>query len=226
MRIGFVTLFPSVLQPFLSSSILGRAIQSGLVRVDVANPRDFTYDRNSKVDDRPFGGAPGMLMKAEPVTLALESLGQQDAVIITDPAAPLFTQSDAVAFSKKQSLTFLCGHYEGIDNRVRENVTTHAFSIGDYILTNGELPALCMADAVIRHIPGVLGNADSLIADSFSARKLSAPNYTHPADWRGHLVPEVLRSGDHQAIAAWIANQENELTRRFRPELMGETDVP
>ena len=220
VRIGFVSLFPEMIRPFIGSSIMGRAAARQLVAFQIANPRDFTYDRNNKVDDRPFGGAAGMLMKPEPVALALEHLGGAEVVIVTDPAAPLFDQSIANELSGSTSIAFLCGHYEGIDHRIRQHVATHAFSVGDYVLTNGELPALTMADAIIRQIPGVLGNSGSLEADSFSDGLLSAPNYTHPVNWRGHVVPDVLRSGDHAAIAKWRRQQSAEFTTEFRPDLL------
>jgi tRNA (guanine37-N1)-methyltransferase len=166
-----------------------------------------------------------MLIKAEPIALSLEWLGydvadESQAVIITDPAAPLFKQSDARELATKSRIAFLCGHYEGIDHRIRETKCTHSFSIGDYVLTNGELAACVMADAIVRLLPGVLGNEGSLDADSFSNSGLSAPNYTKPENWRGHPVPPVLMSGNHAQIAKWRAEMAREFTEKYRPDLL------
>jgi tRNA (guanine37-N1)-methyltransferase len=220
---SFVSLFPEVLRPFLEHSVLGRAVGAGLVRYRFANPRDFAYDRHAKVDDSPFGGQPGMLLRPEPVALALESLmdsGEQTAVVMTDPAAPPFTQASAQELSGYDDAIFLCGHYEGIDDRVRQRFATHSFSIGDYVLTNGEMPALVMTDAVVRLLPGVLGSQDSLEADSHSDGLLSAPNFTRPETWRGMPVPEVLKSGDHRAISKWRRAGSLKTTLRYRPDLL------
>ncbi|MEZ0327177.1 MAG: tRNA (guanosine(37)-N1)-methyltransferase TrmD [Fimbriimonas sp.] len=235
MRIDFVTLFPEMVLAGVRHSILGRAEERGLVRFGTANPRDYTYDRHGKVDDTPFGGEPGMLIKAEPVALAVEGLrrtgGSEDgrdggvAVVLTDPAAPLFTQADARGLSSFDHLIFLCGHYEGFDHRVKTQIATHAFSIGDYVLTNGELPALVMADAIVRLIPEVLGSAESLAADSYSDGLLSAPNYTRPEVWRGEEVPEVLRSGNHQAIQQWRRSQALKATQEMRPDLFAKAKL-
>jgi len=218
---AFVSLFPDSLSAHFGASILGRAITEGRAKVRFADPRDFCYDRHRKVDDAPYGGEPGMLLKAEPVALAIESLELPagTAVIAPDPAAPLFRQSDAIALASSPAIALVCGHYEGIDERVLAKFCTHRFSIGDFILTGGELPALVMADAIARYIPGVLGNEGSLEADSFSSGLLSAPNYTKPAEWRGVAVPDVLRSGDHAAIARWRRRQALLATRTHRPEL-------
>lgn len=222
VRIDFVSLFPQMLSGSLSHSILGRAQANGLVRFGFADPRDFTYDRHQKVDDTPFGGEPGMLIKAEPTAQALASLepDEQTAVILTDPAGTPFNQSEAGALSKKAHLVFLCGHYEGFDHRVKTQLATHAYSIGDYVLTNGEIAALVMADAIVRLLPGVLGNEGSLAADSHADGLLSAPNYTRPEEWRGESVPEVLRSGNHRLIARWRREQALRLTRDLRPDLL------
>ncbi|MGV3618291.1 MAG: tRNA (guanosine(37)-N1)-methyltransferase TrmD [Fimbriimonas sp.] len=222
MRVDFVSLFPEMLAGLLGHSILGRAAATGRVAFRTANPRDYAYDRHQKVDDTPFGGEPGMLLRAEPVALALESLQpvQGAAVVMTDPAGIPFTQASAQALSELSQVVFLCGHYEGIDHRVKTQLCTHAFSIGDYVLTNGEMPALVMADAIVRLLPGVLGNAASLEADSHSRGLLSAPNFTRPEVWRGEAVPAVLRSGDHRAIAKWRREQALRLTRETRPDLL------
>ena len=202
-------------------SMLRRAAESGLVSFHGTNPREFTTDKHRTVDDTPFGGGPGMLMKAGPVDAALGSViaGDKVAVVMPDPTGALFGQEDAQELSELEQLVFLCGHYEGIDERVCEKWVTHRFSIGDYVLTGGELPALVMADAVVRLLPGVLGDASSLGIDSHSDGLLSAPQYTRPEVWDGRLVPEVLRSGDHGAIAKWKRAHSLQVTRERRPDL-------
>lgn len=226
-RVDFVTLFPEMVWPALGHSILGRAASAGLVEFRTANPRDFCHDRHLKVDDRPFGGEPGMLIRAEPVARAVEWLARssqegdaQTAVVLTAPTGRVFDQAAARELAAFDRVVFLCGHYEGIDHRVEEALCTHVFSIGDYVLTNGELPALVMADAMARLLPGVLGSAASLDADSFSDGLLSAPNYTRPERWRGRVVPSVLLSGDHRAIVNWRRRRALELTRDLRPDLL------
>ena len=239
-RVDFVTLFPETVRPALSHSILGRAAEAGRVEFRTANPRDFCHDRHLKVDDKPFGGEPGMLIRAEPVARAVEWLGRtallsprpplQDeplgegknriAVVLTAPTGRTFDQAAARELTRYERVVFLCGHYEGIDHRVEEAFCTHVFSIGDYVLTNGELPALVMADAVVRLLPGVLGNEGSLEADSFSDGLLGAPNYTRPAVWRERPVPEELRNGDHRAILRWRRRIALRTTRDVRPDLL------
>lgn len=227
VRLDFVTLFPDLVRSALSESIMRRAVEAGIARFETTNPRDYTYDRHQKVDDVPFGGAAGMLIKAEPVALALESLGihsdQPDPeveVIVTDPTGDRFTQAVARELSQRRRLVFLCGHYEGIDQRVVSRFATRALSVGDFIVTNGELPALLMADAVVRLLPGVLGSQDSLRADSFGDGLLSAPNYTRPEVWRGEPIPDVLKSGDHKAIEKWRRTQSLLATKAARPDLL------
>lgn len=219
-RIDFVTLFPEMVRPALSHSILGRAAAAGLVEFRTANPRDFCHDRHLKVDDKPFGGEPGMLIRAEPVARALEWLEVEGAaVVLTAPTGRTFNQDAARELSQFDQVVFLCGHYEGIDHRIEERFCTHVFSIGDYVLTNGELPALVMADAVVRLLPGVLGSSASLDADSFSDGLLSAPNYTRPEVWRDMAVPPVLLGGDHKLIQKWRRAYALKLTRSLRPDL-------
>ena len=232
LRIDFVTLFPDVITGAMSQSMMKRAADGGIVQFETANPRDFCYDKHMKVDDVPFGGAAGMLIKAEPVALALENLGiLPDAlpsdveIIVTDPTGPRFDQAMAEELSSKRRIIFLCGHYEGIDQRVVERFRARAVSIGDFVLTNGELPALIIADAVVRLLPGVLGSADSLKADSHSDGLLSAPNYTRPEIWRGETIPEVLKSGDHKAIERWRRAKSLEVTRKVRPDLLAKAKV-
>ena len=208
----------------LEHSILGRAASAGLVEFRAVSPRDYCYDQHKKVDDTPYGGHPGMLIKAEPVALAIEGLLPPDptahAVIFTEPSGIPFKQENAKELAQYEQIIFVCGHYEGIDHRAEETYATHVFSIGDYVLTNGELPALVMADAITRLLPGVLGAAESLEEDSFSGQGLSAPNYTKPPVWRGKEVPEVLRSGDHKKIEEWRRVEGEKRTRERRPELL------
>jgi tRNA (guanine37-N1)-methyltransferase len=230
MRIDFVTLFPEMVLAGLRHSILARAEERGLVSFGAVNPRDYTYDRHGKVDDTPFGGEPGMLIKAEPVALALEAirieaLSSRVEVVLTDPAAPLFTQAAARELASADQVIFLCGHYEGFDHRVKTHLATRAYSIGDYVLTNGEMPALVMSDAIVRLIPNVLGSAGSLEADSFADGLLSAPNYTRPEVWRGEEVPAVLRSGDHKAVARWRRRSALRATLNERPDLLAKAKL-
>ncbi len=218
--VGFVTLFPEMVSPLLQHSILGRASRAGLVRFEFRNPREYCYDPHRKVDDRVYGGGPGMLMKAEPVALALEDIAAPEgaAIVLTDPAGRRFRQADSEELANRPAVVFLCGHYEGIDHRI-SNLTTHSFSIGDYVLTQGEMPALVMADAIVRQIPGVLGSEGSLAADSFQDGQLSAPNYTRPEIWRGYRVPEVLIGGDHAKVAAYQRAVAESRTRENPPEI-------
>jgi len=232
LRIDFITLFPEAVRGSLAHSMMRRASDSGAVEFEATNPRDFCYDKHLKVDDVPYGGAAGMLIRAEPVALALESIGilenggdGETEVIVTDPTGNRFEQRMAREFSTKKRLVFLCGHYEGIDQRVVDRFATRSVSIGDFILTNGELPALIMADAVVRLIPGVLGSEDSLKADSHEDGLLSAPNFTRPDVWRGMAIPDVLKSGDHKAIEKWRRAQSLLLTKKLRPDLLAKAKV-
>jgi tRNA (guanine37-N1)-methyltransferase len=228
-KIAFVTLFPDWIRQSLSQSIMARAEASGAVEFSIVNPRSYCYDSHKKVDDIPYGGHPGMLMKAEPVALAIESelknhlfdpTDEKVAVVITEPSGSKFDQQKARALSKYDQIIFVCGHYEGIDHRIEETFATHVFSIGDYVLTNGELPALVMADAVVRLLPGVLGNQDSLDEESFNDDLLGAPNYTRPEIWRDKPIPNVLKSGNHAQIEKWRKSQALERTKERRPDLL------
>ncbi len=239
-KIAFVTLFPDWIQHSLSQSMMARAEASGIVEFSAVNPRNFCYDPNKKVDDICYGGHPGMLMKAEPVALAIESLlgnhahpfedsrtpstseGEKftTAIVLTEPSGTKFEQPQAQELSEYDEIIFVCGHYEGIDHRIEETFATHIFSIGDYVLTNGELPALVMADAVVRLLPGVLGNQDSLEEESFQNNLLGAPNYTRPEVWRDKSIPEVLKSGNHALIEKWRKQQALERTMQRRPDLL------
>jgi tRNA (guanine37-N1)-methyltransferase len=221
LRIDFVTLFPEMMLGAVGHSILRRATESGIVSFGATNPRDFTHDNHRTVDDNPFGGGPGMLMKCEPMAAAIDSLQPDEttAVVITDPTGVPFSQSTAHDLAGRPRIVFLCGHYEGIDDRIRTLYASHTISIGDFVLTGGELPSLVMADAVVRLLPGSLGCADSLGADSHSDGLLSAPQFTRPEDFRNEIVPDVLRSGDHGAIEKWRRKQSLIATRTNRPDL-------
>ncbi len=220
LRMQFVTLFPEMVLQAVGHSMLRRASESGLVCFEAVDPRAFTTDNHRTVDDKPFGGGPGMLMKAEPVAQAIESFGVEGAAIVfPDPTGPRFTQGAAQELAQAGRVMFVCGHYEGIDERVRERYATHTFSIGDFVLTGGELPALLMADAMTRLVPGVLGCGESLGIDSHADGLLSAPQYTRPEVWRDAAVPEVLLSGDHGALAKWKRQTSLRATRASRPDL-------
>jgi tRNA (guanine37-N1)-methyltransferase len=227
-RVDFVTLFPAWIENALSHSIMGRAANAGHVTFRTANPRNYCYDPHKKVDDNPYGGHAGMLLKPEPVALAIESLATQTpnrAIIITEPSGTPFTQAHAADLAQYDQVTFVCGHYEGIDHRIESKYATHVFSIGDYVLTNGEMPALVMADAVVRLLPGVLGNHVSLAQESFQDNLLGAPNFTRPEVWRGIPIPDVLKSGNHQEIAKWEREQALRQTKERRPDLLIDKNV-
>ena len=228
LRIDFVTLFPEMVLGALEHSIPSRAARADLVEFRAVNPRDFTFDNHKTVDDNPYGGGPGMLMKIEPISRAMASLElpkEKIAVVLTDPTGPLFTQAHAREFSNLDRLVFLCGHYEGFDHRIEELYATHPLSIGDYVRTGGEFPALVMADAAVRLIPGALGSAESLTIDSFEDGLLSAPQYTRPEDFQGHKVPSVLLSGNHAEIRKWKRKEALRITRERRPDLFGQVDL-
>jgi tRNA (guanine37-N1)-methyltransferase len=220
MRIDFITLFPTMVEIPMRASMIGRAAAAGRISVSTVDPRSFTTDSHRTVDDTPYGGGPGMLMKAQPVALAIDSVLEEGAAIVmTDPTGARFTQHDAVELSKRHQIIFVCGHYEGIDGRIAEHYATHVLSIGDFVLTNGELPALVMADAIVRTLPGVLGSSESLAIDSHADGLLSAPQFTRPEEWRGMRVPEVLLSGNHRLISQWKRRESLRITRENRPDL-------
>jgi tRNA (guanine37-N1)-methyltransferase len=220
IRIDFVTLFPDTVLASVGYSILLRAVEAGLVEFGAANPRDFATDKHRTVDDEPYGGGGGMVLKPEPVAAAVESVFTPGAtVILTDPAGRLFKQADAEALSRQSHLIFLCGHYEGIDDRLAERYAARRFSLGDFVVTGGELPAAVMADAIVRLIPGAVGSPASLEQDAFSDGLLTHPQYTRPEDWDGLKVPPVLLSGDHGEIARWRRRIRLQTTRRHRPDL-------
>lgn len=222
MQIDVITIFPGMLEGFLGESMMKRAVKLGAVNFRAVNLREFTFDRHHTTDDRPFGGGPGMVMKPEPLFLAVESLQTPVArVILMTPSGRPFSQSKARELSRESHLVFICGHYEGVDERVREALVHEEISIGDYVLTNGVLPAAVVIDSVVRLLPGVLGGEGAAEQESFSEGLLEYPHYTRPADFRGRKVPDILLQGDHAAIAEWRAQQSRERTRERRPDLPG-----
>lgn len=221
LRIDFVTLFPQLMLNAVDHSMLKRAQMMQAVAFGVADPREFAEDRHRSVDDAPAGGGAGMVMMCDPVVRAVRSLNPDDsaAIVLAEPTGRPFRQRDAQELATRPHVVFVCGHYEGIDARVEELLATHVFSLGDFVLTGGELPSLVMADAVVRLLPGVLGSPESLEQDSFSDGLLSAPQFTGPDEYEGLRIPEVLKSGDHGAADAWRRLQSLLRTRRYRPDL-------
>ncbi|MCR5676075.1 MAG: tRNA (guanosine(37)-N1)-methyltransferase TrmD [Lachnospiraceae bacterium] len=241
MRFHVMTLFPEMVEASLSAGILGKAADKGLITFDVVNIRDYTKERKHlKVDDYTYGGGAGLLMQAQPIYdcyksiksgidreamkraangLASNTVGKPMRVIYVTPQAAVFTQKQAEAFALEEDLTFLCGHYEGVDERVLEEIVTDYVSIGDYVLTGGELAALVMIDAISRFVPGVLHNEESAYTDSLQNGLLEYPQYSRPEVWNGRRVPQVLLSGDHEKIDAWRLEKSLERTRIRRPEL-------
>lgn len=222
MRIDVVTLFPAMFEGFVGESMMKRAVRMGAVDIRTVDPRDFARDARRTVDDRPYGGGPGMLMKPEPLFEAIESVLTPDAkVILMAPSGKRFDQAAARKLSREQHLVFVCGHYEGIDERVRESLVTESYSIGDYVLTNGVLPAAVIVDSVVRLLPGVLGGGEEATRDeSFTTNLLEYPQYTRPPIYRGMSVPRVLQDGDHAKVAAWRREKALGLTRKRRPDLL------
>ncbi len=221
MDIDVLTLFPRIFEGPLEESILKRARESGRVQIRVHNLRDYTHDKHRVVDDRPYGGGPGMLMKPEPIFEAVETLQRPDScVVLMTPQGALFTQTRAQQFAQKPHLIIICGHYEGVDERVRQALVHEEVSIGDYVLTNGALAAAVVVDAVVRLLPGVLGHEQGALDDSFACGLLEGPQYTRPPEFRGMRVPDVLLSGDHGAVARWRAEQARRRTEQRRPDLL------
>ncbi len=222
MRIDVLTLFPEMFQGVFSSSIFKRAVEADLVSIAVHNIRDYTHDRHHTADDTPFGGGAGMVLKPGPVFEAVEALDRQPdtRVILLSAQGRLLDQRVARELSACSHLVFICGHYEGVDERVSEHLATDEISIGDYVLTGGEIPAMVVIDAVVRLLPGVLGSPESLVDDSHVDGLLEYPQYTRPAVFRDWPVPEILLSGDHARIARWRREQSLERTRKRRPELL------
>lgn len=221
MKIDVLTLFPAMFAGPLDESIIKRARESGLLDLRVHNLRDYAHDRHRTVDDRPFGGGPGMLLKPEPIFEAVEALKRERTrVILVSPSGRTFNQAIARELAQLDDLLMISGHYEGFDERVREQLADDELSIGDYVLTNGGLPAMVVIDAVTRLLPGALGDEESARDESFSHGLLEYPHYTRPAEFRGLKVPEVLLSGHHADIEKWRGEQARERTARRRPDLL------
>ena len=219
LRINVVTLFPELFEKPFSTSILGRAVEAGLVEPRVVDLREFTHDRHRTVDDYPYGGGAGMVLKPEPFYEALDALAPKPPIVLLSARGKPFGHDDAVRYSVGSELTILCGHYKDVDGRVAMADGVEEVAVGDVVLSGGEFAALCVVDAVVRLLPGALGDHDSAATDSFYEGLLSPPSYTRPATYRGLAVPEVLLSGDHQKIAAWRRAQCERLTRERRPDL-------
>lgn len=225
MRIDIITVLPEMLTGFVGTSILARAQKKGLAEIHIHNLRDYTTDKHRRVDDYPFGGFAGMVMQCQPIDDCISHLKAErhyDAIIFTTPDGRQFDQPMANSFSMMQNVIILCGHYKGIDYRIREHLITHEVSIGDYVLTGGELAAAVMTDAIVRLIPGVLSDEQSALSDSFQDNLLAAPVYTRPAEYKGWRVPDILLSGHEAKIKEWELTQSLERTRRLRPDLLGE----
>jgi tRNA (guanine37-N1)-methyltransferase len=223
LRFDIITIFPDMFGPVLNGSILKRAQEKKLVEIHVHNLRDYTDDKkHHKVDDRPFGGGPGMVLMPQPLFDAVKAIkGRRKAkVIYTSAAGKPFSQFHAKTLSKAKNLIIICGHYEGIDERVRELLVDEEISVGDYVLTGGEIPAMALVDAITRLVPGVLGKKESLLHESFEGNLLEGPQYTRPADFRGIKVPDVLLSGNHHAIEIWRNSKARALTKKVRPDLL------
>lgn len=221
MKIDILTLFPPMFEGPLSESMVKRAREKGIVEIEIHNLRDFTEDKHQTADDRPYGGGSGMVMRIEPLARALDKIVRAGAtIVVPSPRGEKFTQELALKLAEKRSLLFVCGHYEGVDERLFELYPCREISIGDFVLTNGELPAMAMIDAVVRLLPGVLGNEESLESESFQDGLLEYPQYTRPAEFRGKKVPDILLSGNHRQIERWRHEKKVELTERRRPDLL------
>lgn len=227
MRIDIITVLPELLENFTQESIVGRAQKKGLVEIHIHNLRDYTKDKWRRVDDYPFGGFPGMVMQCEPIDLCISELTSQrhyDEVIFTTPDGEQFDQPMANTLSLCENIIILCGHYKGIDYRIREHLITKEVSIGDYVLTGGELAAAVMTDAIVRILPGAIGDEQSALSDSFQDNLLAAPVYTRPAVYKGWKVPDVLLSGHEAKIKEWEFQQSLERTKQLRPDLLRKND--
>lgn len=228
MEIVFITLFPEVVLNTARYSILKRAEDAKIIKFSAINPREFAIDNHRTVDDTPYGGGPGMVMKPDVLASAIDNClrnKSHPAVIFPTPSGSLFTAQTAKELTQFDSLCLVCGHYEGVDERVVKHYATHEISIGDYILTGGELPSLVIVDAVVRLMPGVLGDAESLAIDSFSDGLLGHPQYTRPFQWLDYSVPDVLVSGNHKAIERWRRKQRLKITRERRPDLLAKAQL-
>ena len=229
MNFHVLTLFPEMILQGMNTSITGRAIAKGLLSLEAVNIRDFAFNKHQKVDDYPYGGGAGMLMQAEPVYLAYasiaERIGKKPRVVYLTPQGKVFNQEMARELALEEDLVFLCGHYEGIDERVLEEIVTDQVSIRDYVLTGGELPAMVMMDSISRMVPGVLNNQESGETESFAGNLLEYPQYSRPEEWHGKKVPEVLLSGHHENVAKWRREQSILRTLKNRPDLLKKADL-
>lgn len=227
MRIDIITVLPEMLEGFINQSILLRAQKKGLAEIHIHNLRDYTHNKHRKVDDYPFGGFAGMVMQCQPIDECISALKAErhyNEIIFTTPDGEQFNQPMANQLSMAENLIILCGHYKGVDYRIREHLITKEISIGDYVLTGGELAAAAITDAVVRVIPGVIGDEQSALSDSFQDNLLAAPIYSRPADYKGWKVPDILLSGNEAKIKEWELNQAYERTRRLRPDLLNKKD--
>ena len=229
MNFHILTLFPEMIEQGMHTSIIGRAIAGGYLSVNAVNIRDYAFNKHQKVDDYPYGGGAGMLMQAEPVYLSYEAIkekiGYRPRVVYLTPQGKVFHQEMAKEMAKEQDLVFLCGHYEGIDERVLDEIVTDYVSIGDYVLTGGELPAMVMMDSISRMVPGVLSNQESGETESFAGNLLEYPQYSRPEEWHGKKVPPVLLSGHHANIEAWRREQSIMRTAQRRPDLLKKANL-
>jgi len=229
MRMDVLTLFPEMFEGVFNSSILGKAQEKGIVQLRAHNFREHANNKHNTVDDYPYGGGGGMVLKAEPIFSAVESLIEENApkprVILMCPQGERYSQAKAEELAKEEHLIFICGHYEGYDERIREFLVTDELSVGDYVLTGGELPAMTIIDSVARLLPGVLGNETSAVTDSFSTGLLEYPHYTRPADFRGMKVPDILLSGHHANVEAWRKQQSLRRTLERRPDLLEHVEL-
>jgi tRNA (guanine37-N1)-methyltransferase len=226
LKFHVITLFPELIDSYCCTSIVGRGVTAGKIAFQAYNPRDFCQDKYRKVDDTPYGGGAGMVLKPEPIYAAVESITRAEGspVLLMTPQGVPFQQKHAEALATEQDIVLICGHYEGFDERIRKLVT-HEYSLGDFVLTGGELPALAIIDAVGRLVPGVLGKSFSLVEESFNAGLLEAPQYTKPVEFRGMVVPEVLRSGNHKLVAQWRRMQSLKRTAQRRPDLFAAMEL-
>lgn len=229
MNFYILTLFPEMVMNGLNTSIIGRAAEAGLLHIEAINIRDYSANKHHKVDDYPYGGGAGMLMQAQPVYDAwkavVERIGRKPRCIYVTPQGVTFSQGAAKELAKEEDVIFLCGHYEGIDERVLEEIVTDYMSIGDYVLTGGELPAMVMVDAISRMVPGVLSNDESGSTESFEGNLLEYPQYSRPEEWNGKKVPEILLSGHHKKIAEWRRQQSIQRTLERRPDLLNGAEL-
>ena len=229
MNFHILTLFPEMIEQGMHTSIIGRAIAGGYLSINAVNIRDYAFNKHQKVDDYPYGGGAGMLMQAEPVYLSYEAIkekiGYRPRVVYLTPQGTVFHQEMAKELAQERDLVFLCGHYEGIDERVLDEIVTDYVSIGDYVLTGGELPAMVMMDSISRMVPGVLSNQESGETESFAGNLLEYPQYSRPEEWHGQKVPPVLLSGHHANIEAWRREQSVMRTAKRRPDLLKKADL-